>query len=580
MSSETSSEGNDSASVSPSTRSEEHTEKKLTSRYRGVCWNRKNKRWQAAINHAGKYIYLGSFLNQEEAAKAFDRAAVKLRGMHAKLNFAFADYPAEMQWNKWLVQTDDATAQVLNNPKWLRDRSPMPQEMVQTYLGHPFCTPPFPNPCTFNFPVHPIDLAGHVSLSTHQEPMHGRVIGTQGPQLMHSRPAESLYYYPHTAEMSMPATTSLFMTSENGMLSTSSPHVSASFHLSGPAIKPDPIPQTLLAGGRNFPLASLPDGAEVTNVYHGPENAFAISFVRSKAAREEVLLYDGRSMLEVGSFSSREDAAQTCQSLLKILERKVTLADATPFTGASLHSPSARHEVPESDQEAVYVDELKDRSPFEIPPGSRPSFGSEDTIEERLRIPQKFDRPTIEIALTGHKEGNKSAPLGLKSGSLKQRMGSLLQLDASLSVGNLDDLAPQTPSSHPGECKSGASVKVLSNFSLFSSGSLKNLVTGFQSLNYSIVKREDDEDEAFMVASIPSSDPVFSVAQDRISSVEMPIVCALEGSVHPNAPLNPVMLMNERSNSGLPFGKRKADEMTIQNQASKKYREANASKPQ
>lgn len=188
---------------------------------------------------------------------------------------------------------------------------------------------------------------------------------------MHSRPAESLYYYQHTAEMSMPAATSLYMSSENGMLSTSSPHVSAAFHLSGPAIKPDAINPSQLAGGRDF---HLPEGAEVTNVYYGPENAYAISFVRSKAAREEVLLFDGRGLLEVGSFSSREDAAQTCQSLLKILERKVTLADASPFTGASLHA-----QVPESDQEAVYAEELKGKSPFEIPPGSRPSFGSEDT---------------------------------------------------------------------------------------------------------------------------------------------------------------------------------------------------------
>ena len=62
-------------------------EKKLTSRFRGVCWNKKNKRWQAAINHAGKYIYLGSFVHEEDAAKAFDQAAVKLRGHLAKTNF-------------------------------------------------------------------------------------------------------------------------------------------------------------------------------------------------------------------------------------------------------------------------------------------------------------------------------------------------------------------------------------------------------------------------------------------------------------------------------------------------------------
>lgn len=34
-------------------------DKALTSRFRGVCWNKKNKRWQAAINSSGKYVYLG-----------------------------------------------------------------------------------------------------------------------------------------------------------------------------------------------------------------------------------------------------------------------------------------------------------------------------------------------------------------------------------------------------------------------------------------------------------------------------------------------------------------------------------------
>ena len=32
------------------------------SNLRGVCWNKKNRRWQAAINSSGKYIYLGSFV--------------------------------------------------------------------------------------------------------------------------------------------------------------------------------------------------------------------------------------------------------------------------------------------------------------------------------------------------------------------------------------------------------------------------------------------------------------------------------------------------------------------------------------
>ncbi|GIL90648.1 hypothetical protein Vretimale_15729 [Volvox reticuliferus] len=71
------------------------SEKPLSSRYRGVCWNRKNRRWQAAINSGGKYVYLGSFLSEYDAARAFDKAAVKLRGTRAKLNFPYSEYVDE-----------------------------------------------------------------------------------------------------------------------------------------------------------------------------------------------------------------------------------------------------------------------------------------------------------------------------------------------------------------------------------------------------------------------------------------------------------------------------------------------------
>lgn len=69
--------------------------KKLSSRYRGVCWNKKNRRWQAAINSSGKYLYLGSYVSEEEAARAFDRAAVRIRGKKARINFRFEDYADE-----------------------------------------------------------------------------------------------------------------------------------------------------------------------------------------------------------------------------------------------------------------------------------------------------------------------------------------------------------------------------------------------------------------------------------------------------------------------------------------------------
>lgn len=50
------------------------------SKYRGVCWNRRNYRWQAAINLKGTYKYLGSYLKEEDAARAFDKEAIIIRG--------------------------------------------------------------------------------------------------------------------------------------------------------------------------------------------------------------------------------------------------------------------------------------------------------------------------------------------------------------------------------------------------------------------------------------------------------------------------------------------------------------------
>lgn len=43
------------ASQLPGTKAvSQSTNKPLSSRFRGVCWNKKNKRWQAAINSSGK----------------------------------------------------------------------------------------------------------------------------------------------------------------------------------------------------------------------------------------------------------------------------------------------------------------------------------------------------------------------------------------------------------------------------------------------------------------------------------------------------------------------------------------------
>lgn len=58
-----------------------------TSRYKGVHWHRRDQKWCAMIRAGGVKYHLGTFANEAEAAKAYDRAARKLVGPMAYLNF-------------------------------------------------------------------------------------------------------------------------------------------------------------------------------------------------------------------------------------------------------------------------------------------------------------------------------------------------------------------------------------------------------------------------------------------------------------------------------------------------------------
>jgi hypothetical protein len=55
--------------------------------YRGVAWYKPVGQWKAQITGEGKKIYLGCFVDEEAAARAYDEAATRLRGGSATLNF-------------------------------------------------------------------------------------------------------------------------------------------------------------------------------------------------------------------------------------------------------------------------------------------------------------------------------------------------------------------------------------------------------------------------------------------------------------------------------------------------------------
>ena len=58
-----------------------------SSKYKGVCWNKQRGYWIAQIKVNWKAVYLGLFDSEEDAARAYDVAAIEAFGEFAYLNF-------------------------------------------------------------------------------------------------------------------------------------------------------------------------------------------------------------------------------------------------------------------------------------------------------------------------------------------------------------------------------------------------------------------------------------------------------------------------------------------------------------
>jgi len=61
-------------------------QKGTSSRFKGVVWHKRDRRWQASIRHLNYQTYLGQFKFQTQAARAYNEAAKEKFGEFSRLN--------------------------------------------------------------------------------------------------------------------------------------------------------------------------------------------------------------------------------------------------------------------------------------------------------------------------------------------------------------------------------------------------------------------------------------------------------------------------------------------------------------
>ncbi|GMI80633.1 TARGET OF EARLY ACTIVATION TAGGED (EAT) 1, related to AP2.7 [Hibiscus trionum] len=88
------------APIKPQPKKSRRGPRSRSSQYRGVTFYRRTGRWESHIWDCGKQVYLGGFDTAHAAARAYDRAAIKFRGVDADINFSLSDYDEDMKQMK------------------------------------------------------------------------------------------------------------------------------------------------------------------------------------------------------------------------------------------------------------------------------------------------------------------------------------------------------------------------------------------------------------------------------------------------------------------------------------------------
>ncbi|CAN4118059.1 unnamed protein product [Withania somnifera] len=102
------------------------------SMYRGVTRHHQHGRWQARIGRVAgnKDLYLGTFTTEEEAAEAYDIAAIKFRGLNAVTNFDMNRYDVKAILESNTLPIGGGAAKRLKEAQALESSRKRDQEMA------------------------------------------------------------------------------------------------------------------------------------------------------------------------------------------------------------------------------------------------------------------------------------------------------------------------------------------------------------------------------------------------------------------------------------------------------------------
>ncbi|XP_073226910.1 AP2-like ethylene-responsive transcription factor At1g16060 isoform X2 [Cicer arietinum] len=105
------------------------------SKYRGVARHHHNGRWEARIGKVfgNKYLYLGTYATQEEAATAYDMAAIEYRGLNAVTNFDLSRY---IKWLKPNNNNDDNHFDVNSKCNSINDQNSNIEELDLSFVDN------------------------------------------------------------------------------------------------------------------------------------------------------------------------------------------------------------------------------------------------------------------------------------------------------------------------------------------------------------------------------------------------------------------------------------------------------------